>query len=55
MYHVLHFDLRIPGFADMTSLYMSMSQQMEQYFDRISKTMPGYEEFRKEGWEFKVQ
>ncbi|OJA16556.1 hypothetical protein AZE42_00622 [Rhizopogon vesiculosus] len=53
MYHVLHFDLRIPGFADMTSLYMSISQQMEQYFDGISKTVPGYEEFRKEGWSFK--
>ncbi|KAG2057990.1 hypothetical protein BDR06DRAFT_951107 [Suillus hirtellus] len=53
IYHVLHFDLRIPGFADMTSLYMSMSQQMERYFDAISKTTPGYEEFQKEGLEFK--
>ncbi|KAG2136028.1 hypothetical protein DEU56DRAFT_364890 [Suillus clintonianus] len=53
IYHVLHFDLRIPGFADMTSLYMSMSRQIERYFDEISKTMPGYEEFRKEGMEFK--
>ncbi|KAG1737469.1 uncharacterized protein EDB91DRAFT_477547 [Suillus paluster] len=53
IYHVLHFDLRIPGFADMTSLYMSISQQMERYFDEISKTIPGYEEFRKEGLEFK--
>lgn len=53
IYHVLHFDLRIPGFADMTSLYMSMSQQMERYFDEISKATPGYEEFQKEGLEFK--
>lgn len=53
IYHVLHFDLRIPGFADITSLYMSMSQQMERYFDEISKATPGYEEFRKEALEFK--
>ncbi|KAG1752114.1 hypothetical protein EDB19DRAFT_1893041 [Suillus lakei] len=53
IYHVLHFDLRIPGFADMTSLYMSMSRQMERYFDRISKAAPGYEDFRKESLEFK--
>ncbi|KAG0698332.1 hypothetical protein DFH29DRAFT_105336 [Suillus ampliporus] len=53
IYHVLHFDLRIPGFADMTSLYMSISQQMERYFDEISKTVPGYEEFRKDSLEFK--
>ncbi|KAG1773659.1 hypothetical protein EV702DRAFT_570166 [Suillus placidus] len=53
IYHVLHFDLRIPGFADMTSLYMSMSQQMERYFDEISKATPGYEDFQKEGLEFK--
>ncbi|KAG1819295.1 uncharacterized protein BJ212DRAFT_1345285 [Suillus subaureus] len=53
IYHVLHFDLRIPGFADMTSLYMSMSRQMERYFDEISKATPGFEEFRKEGLEFK--
>lgn len=53
IYHVLHFDLRIPGFADMTSLYTSMSQQMERYFNEISKATPGYEEFQKEGLEFK--
>lgn len=34
---------------------MSMSQQMEQYFDGISKSVPGYDEFRKEGLGFKVQ
>jgi hypothetical protein len=32
-----------------------MSQQMERYFDGISQMTPGYEEFRKEGWGFKVQ
>jgi hypothetical protein len=53
-YHVLHFDLRLPGFADISSLYMSLSQQMELFFQEIGKQMPGYEEFEKEGWSFKV-
>ncbi|KZT22286.1 hypothetical protein NEOLEDRAFT_666254 [Neolentinus lepideus HHB14362 ss-1] len=52
-YHVLHFDLRIAGFADLSSLYMSLSQQMEMYFEAISKSMKGYEEFKKEAWGFK--
>ncbi|KAJ7201032.1 hypothetical protein GGX14DRAFT_465496 [Mycena pura] len=51
-YHVLHFDLRIAGFADLPSLYTSLSQQMEQYFEEIGK-QPGYEEFEKEAWGFK--
>ncbi|KAF7293019.1 hypothetical protein MIND_01201200 [Mycena indigotica] len=51
-YHVLHFDLRIAGFADLPSLYTSLSQQMEQYFDEIGK-QPGFEEFEKEAWAFK--
>ncbi|KAJ7052793.1 hypothetical protein C8F01DRAFT_1169981 [Mycena amicta] len=51
-YHVLHFDLRIAGFADLSSLYTSLSQQMEQFFEEIGK-QPGYEEFEKEGWAFK--
>ncbi|ESK98018.1 hypothetical protein Moror_454 [Moniliophthora roreri MCA 2997] len=51
-YHVLHFDLRIAGFADLASLYTSLSQQMEQYFEEISK-QEGFEEFEKESWSFK--
>ncbi|KAF7329743.1 hypothetical protein MKEN_00237600 [Mycena kentingensis (nom. inval.)] len=51
-YHVLHFDLRIAGFADLSSLYMSLSQQMQQYFEEVGKQL-GYEEFEKEGWAFK--
>ncbi|KAI0321508.1 hypothetical protein OF83DRAFT_276925 [Amylostereum chailletii] len=51
-YHVLHFDLRIAGFADLDSLYTSLSQQMEQYFAFIAKT-EGYEDFEKEAWGFK--
>ncbi|KAF9011904.1 hypothetical protein BDQ17DRAFT_1387454 [Cyathus striatus] len=52
-YHVLHFDLRIAGFADLSSLYMSLSQQMQQYFEEISSKIPGYEDFEKEAWSFK--
>ncbi|KAF9049277.1 hypothetical protein BDZ89DRAFT_1006617 [Hymenopellis radicata] len=52
-YHVLHFDLRIAGFADLSSLYMSLSQQMEQYFEAIAQTMEGYDQFEKEAWSFK--
>ncbi|KAG6380182.1 hypothetical protein JVT61DRAFT_8271 [Boletus reticuloceps] len=52
-FHVLHFDLRIPGFADVSSLYMSLSQQIEQYFEDVSTSMPGFEEFRKEACAFK--
>ena len=53
-FHVLHFDLRIPGFADVSSLYMSLSQQMERYFEDVSTNMPGFEEFRREACAFKV-
>jgi hypothetical protein len=53
-YHVLHFDLRIAGFADLESLYMSLSQQMEQYFLVLAQTK-GFEEFEREGWGFKVR
>lgn len=52
-YHVLHFDLRIAGFADLENLYMSLSQQMEQYFGALAG-FEGYKEFEKEGWSFKV-
>ncbi|KAH8101751.1 hypothetical protein BXZ70DRAFT_931783 [Cristinia sonorae] len=54
-YHVLHFDLRIAGFADLASLYMSLSQQMEAFFMSIAQDpeMPGYEEFEKQAWGFK--
>ncbi|KAF9045485.1 hypothetical protein BJ165DRAFT_1528347 [Panaeolus papilionaceus] len=52
-YHVLNFDLRIAGFADLPSLYLSLSQQMEQYFVDIAEKMEGYEEFEKEAWSFK--
>jgi hypothetical protein len=53
-YHVLHFDLRIAGFADLASLYLSLSQQMEQYFQEIATKMDGFETFEKEAWGFKV-
>ncbi|PPQ77918.1 hypothetical protein CVT25_015393 [Psilocybe cyanescens] len=52
-YHVLHFDLRIAGFADLSSLYTSLSQQMEQYFEEIATKMEGYQDFEREAWSFK--
>ncbi|KIY69798.1 hypothetical protein CYLTODRAFT_435963 [Cylindrobasidium torrendii FP15055 ss-10] len=52
-YHVLHFDLRIAGFADIYSLYMSLSQQIEQYWEVIAESMDGYQQFEKEAWAFK--
>ncbi|KAI8989619.1 hypothetical protein BD414DRAFT_484704 [Trametes punicea] len=54
-YHVLHFDLRIAGFADLASLYMSLSQQMESFFMSIAQDpdMPGYDIFEREAWAFK--
>ncbi|KAJ3482419.1 hypothetical protein NLI96_g6990 [Meripilus lineatus] len=54
-YLVLHFDLRIAGFADLASLYMSLSQQMEGFFMGIAQDpdMPGYESFEKQAWGFK--
>ncbi len=42
------------GFADLPSLYMSLSHQMEQYFEEIADKMNGYEQFEKEAWSFKV-
>jgi AAA+ ATPase superfamily predicted ATPase len=56
-YHVLHFDLRIAGFADLSSLYFSLSQQLESYFAVIPEQMGsewGWDEFEKESWAFKV-
>ncbi|KAI0685181.1 hypothetical protein BC835DRAFT_1290862 [Cytidiella melzeri] len=54
-YHVLHFDLRIAGFADLASLYVSLSQQMESFFMGIAHDpdLPGYEDFEKQAWGFK--
>jgi DNA replication protein DnaC len=53
-YHVLHFDLRIAGFADLGSLYFSLAAQMEQYWKTLSEEVPGYDEWEKEAWLFKV-
>lgn len=50
----MHFDLRIPGFSDLPSLYMSLSTQMEVYFQDIATNIEGYEDFEKESWSFKV-
>jgi len=52
-FHVLHFDLRIAGFADLASLYFSLSEQMEQYFATLKDQLEGYDAFEKESWAFK--
>lgn len=51
-YHVLFFDLRIAGFASLSSLYFSLASQLERYFDRL-KVEPGWEDWEKEAWAFK--
>jgi hypothetical protein len=49
-----HFDLRIAGFADLASLYYSLSQQMEQYFAALVQIHgPAFQDFEKESWAFK--
>lgn len=53
-FHVLHYDLRIAGFADLASLYFALASQMEQYFVELSKRLEGYEDFEKESYAFKV-
>ncbi|KAF8589604.1 hypothetical protein K439DRAFT_1383161 [Ramaria rubella] len=52
-YHVLHFDLRIAGFADLGSLYFSLVAQMQQYWETLMRDVPGYKEWEKEAWLFK--
>ncbi|KWU44570.1 hypothetical protein RHOSPDRAFT_4185, partial [Rhodotorula sp. JG-1b] len=55
-YHVVHFDLRIAGFADLASLYFSLSTQLESYFAAIPDLLGrewGWGEFEKESFAFK--
>ncbi|GAA6013326.1 hypothetical protein JCM10207_000856 [Rhodosporidiobolus poonsookiae] len=55
-YHILSFDLRISGFADLASLYFSLSTQLESYFAAIPDLLGreyGWGEFEKESWAFK--
>ncbi|PLW38607.1 hypothetical protein PCANC_16539 [Puccinia coronata f. sp. avenae] len=52
-YHVIHFDLRMAGFADVSSLFFSFSCQMEQYFVGLARRLEGYEVFEKEALAFK--
>jgi len=42
-YHVVHFDLRIAGFADVTSLYMSLAAQFQHFFEALAVELEGYE------------
>ena len=50
---MLPVDLRIAGFADLSSLYFSLSTQMEQFFASLKNLLEGYEQFEKESWAFK--
>ncbi|KAA1071794.1 hypothetical protein PGT21_019602 [Puccinia graminis f. sp. tritici] len=52
-YHVIHFDLRMAGFADVSSLFFSFAWQMEQYFVSLASRLEGYEPFEKEALAFK--
>jgi hypothetical protein len=52
-FHVVHFDLRIAGFADVTSLYMSLAAQFEHFFESIANQLEGYEEMKKHALMFK--
>jgi hypothetical protein len=52
-FHVLHFDLRIAGFADVTSLYMSLAAQFEHFFETLATELEGYDEMKKHGLTFK--
>ena len=52
-FHVVHFDLRIAGFADVTSLYMSLAAQFEHFFNSLAVELEGYDEMRNHGLTFK--
>ncbi|KAH9813930.1 hypothetical protein DFH28DRAFT_328430 [Melampsora americana] len=52
-YHVIHFDLRIAGFADLSSLFFSLSAQMEQFFVNLASRLEGYDTFETEALAFK--
>jgi hypothetical protein len=52
-FHVVHFDLRIAGFADVTSLYMSLAAQFEHFFESLATELEGYDEMKKHGLTFK--
>lgn len=41
------------GFADLSSLYFSLSQQMEQFFASLKDQLEGYDVFERESWAFK--
>jgi hypothetical protein len=45
--------LRIAGFADVTSLYMSLAAQFQHFFEGLAVELEGYEEMKKHGLTFK--
>lgn len=55
-FHCIHFDLRLAGFADLSSLYFSLAQQMEGYFATLPELMGeewGWGVFTLESYAFK--
>ncbi|KAK4057469.1 hypothetical protein OIO90_001538 [Microbotryomycetes sp. JL221] len=55
-FHVLHFDLRLAGFADLQSLFTSLASQMESYFNSMPDMFGkewGWDIFEKESYAFK--
>ncbi|ORY88261.1 hypothetical protein BCR35DRAFT_276955 [Leucosporidium creatinivorum] len=55
-FHCIHFDLRLAGFADLSSLYFSLAQQMEGYFATLPELMGeewGWGAFTLESYAFK--
>jgi hypothetical protein len=55
-FHCIHFDLRLAGFADLSSLYFSLAQQMEGYFSTLPELMGeewGWGVFTQESYAFK--
>ena len=52
-FHVMHFDLRIAGFADKSSLYIALTYQFEKFFQELGETLPYHEVLKKDALAFK--
>lgn len=47
------FDLRIAGFADLSSLHQSLAIQLEQFWTTLKESLTGYDELQKQALAFK--
>ena len=52
-FHVMHFDLRIAGFADKSSLFIALTYQFEKFFQELGETLPFHEDLKKDALAFK--